>query len=49
MSPTFIKGIAEQLPKAKITFYKFHILKIIKKGVNQVRREEVKANPLLII
>lgn len=47
MSPAFIKGVNEQLPKAKVTFDKFHILKIINKGVDQVRREEAKGNPLL--
>jgi transposase len=47
MSPAFIKGVGEQLPKAEITFDKFHILKIINEGVDQVRREEAKNNPLL--
>jgi transposase len=47
MSPAFIKGVGEQLPKAEITFDKFHILKIINEGVDQVRREEAKENPLL--
>ena len=47
MSPAFIKGVGEQLPKAEITFDKFHILKVINKGVDQVRREEARGNPLL--
>lgn len=47
MSPAFIKGVSEYLPEAKTTFDKFHILKIINKGVDQVRREEAKANPQL--
>jgi transposase len=47
MSPAFIKGVKEQLPNAKITFDKFHILKIINKGVDEVRREEAKKNPIL--
>jgi len=42
-----INGVGEQLPKAKITFDKFHILKVINQGVDQVRLEETKANPLL--
>jgi hypothetical protein len=33
MSPAFIKGVRDNLPKAKITFDKFHILKIINAGV----------------
>lgn len=47
MSPAFIKGVREQLPNAKITFDKFHILKIINEAVDAVRREEAKTNPLL--
>lgn len=47
MSPAFIKGVREQLPNAKITFDKFHILKIINAAVDEVRREEAKTNPLL--
>lgn len=47
MSPAFIKGVGENLPNAKITFDKFHILKIINAGVDQVRREEAATNPLL--
>jgi transposase len=47
MSPAFIKGVREELPNAKITFDKFHILKIIGEAVDAVRREEAKTNPLL--
>jgi transposase len=47
MSPAFIKGVRDNLPKAKITFDKFHILKIINTGVDKVRRTEVKDNPIL--
>ena len=47
MSPAFIKGVREQLPSADITFDKFHIIKIINEGVDKVRREETKTNPLL--
>lgn len=48
MSPAFIKGVSEQLPHVKITFDKFHILKIINEAVDEVRREEAKTNPLLV-
>ena len=47
MSPAFIKGIHEHIPHAKITFDKFHILKLINEAVDAVRREEVKVNPIL--
>ncbi len=48
MSPAFIAGIGEYLPKAEIVFDKFHILKIINKAVDDVRKQEVKTNPLLV-
>ena len=47
MSPAFIKGVTENLPNANITFDKFHIIKIINKAVDEVRKEEVKTNPIL--
>ena len=47
MSPAFIKGVRDNLPEAKITFDKFHILKLINEAVDQVRRAESKENPLL--
>jgi transposase len=40
MSPSFIKGIADSLPAAAITFDKFHAVKIINDAVNEVRRAE---------
>jgi transposase len=47
MSAAFIKGVAEHLPQAEITFDKFHAVKIINEAVDQVRREEVKSRPEL--
>jgi len=47
MSPAFIKGVKKYLPKAQITFDKFHILKIINEAVNSVRKQEVNTNKLL--
>ena len=47
MSRAFIKGVRENLPKAKVTFDKFHILKIINEGVDKVRRAEAINNPIL--
>ena len=43
MSPAFIKGVADNLPKAAITFDKFHAVKIINEAVDQVRRAEQKS------
>jgi transposase len=47
MSPAFIKGVTTLLPEAKITFDKFHIVKIISEGVDAVRRITAKDNPAL--
>ena len=47
MSPAFIKGTADSLPNAAITFDKFHAVKIINDAVDQVRRTERKDHKLL--
>jgi transposase len=47
MSPAFIKGVAESLPEAAITFDKFHAVKIVNDAVDQVRRIEQKGRRLL--
>jgi transposase len=44
MSPAFIKGTADHLPKAAITFDKFHAVKIINDAVDRVRPAEQKAH-----
>lgn len=40
MSPAFIKGTADHLPNAAVTFDKFHAVKIINDAVDRVRRAE---------
>ena len=47
MSPAFIKGVAENLPNAAITFDKYHIMKIINAAVDSVRKAETKEQWLL--
>ncbi len=47
MSPAFIKGVEDYLPNAKVTFDKFHIMKIINKAVDDVRKQEAVNNPIL--
>jgi transposase len=47
MSPAFIKGVAEHLPQAGVTFDKFHAVKIVNDAVDEVRREEQKSRPEL--
>ena len=47
LSKAFTKGIAENLPNAKVTFDKFHVVSLVNDAVDQVRRLEQKANPEL--
>ena len=47
MSPAFIKGVAESLPNAEVTFDRFHAVKIINDAVDQVRRAEQKGQAML--
>ena len=47
MSPAFIKGTAEHLPNAAVTFDKFHAVKIVNDALDQVRRAEQKRQSLL--
>jgi len=47
MSPAFIKGVADNLPEAAVTFDKFHAVKIINDAVDQVRRAEQKTQAAL--
>jgi transposase len=47
MSPAFIKGVAEYLPKAEITFDRFHVTKLINEAVDKVRRSEATLFPIL--
>lgn len=42
MSPSYIKGITKEFPNAKITFDKFHVMKTMNEGVNEVRKQEQK-------
>jgi transposase len=42
MSPAFVKGVGESLPKAEITFDKFNAIKIINEAVDSVRCAEQK-------
>ena len=47
MSPAFIKGTADSLPRAAVTFDKFHAVKIVNDAVDQVRRIEQKGQKAL--
>jgi len=47
MSPAFQKGAAAEFPQAQITFDPFHLMKLMNKAVDEVRREEQKERPEL--
>lgn len=47
MSAAFVSGARKTFPKAKITFDKFHVIQLVNKAVDEVRREERRKNPLL--
>jgi len=47
MSKAYIRGVEKYLPNAEITFDKFHVVQLINKAVDEVRRAEVKTQPSL--
>lgn len=47
MSPAFIRGCAQSLPKARITFDKFHVIWHANAAVDQTRRREQRTDPTL--
>lgn len=47
MSPAYISGVTEHLPQAKITFDKFHIVALLSKAMDELRKMERKGNELL--
>lgn len=47
MSPAFIKGVSENLPNARITFDKLHVVAHASKAVDQARRIEQRRDPSL--
>ena len=47
MSPAFIKGVAADLPNARVTFDKFHVVAHASAAVDQMRRLEQRTDPSL--
>ncbi len=47
MSPAFIKGVTKHLPKARITFDKFHVIAHASAAVDATRRIEQRTDPSL--
>ena len=44
MGAAFIAGVKANFPNAKITFDKFHVIKLVNEAVDEVRRTEAKHN-----
>lgn len=47
LSPAFIAGVIESFPQAQITFDRFHVVKLLNKVMDDVRRHEQKNHPFL--
>jgi transposase len=47
MSPAFIKGVADHLPNARVTFDKFHVVAHASTAVDRMRRLEQRTDPSL--
>lgn len=47
MSPAFIRGVAEHLPQAQITFDRYHLHQLLSKALDEVRRREARLRPEL--
>jgi transposase len=47
MLPVFLQGARTHFPGAKVTFDKFHVLRLLNDGVDQIRREEQRDSPEL--
>jgi transposase len=47
MSPAFIKGVSQELPNARITFDKFHVVWHANVAVDKTRRIEQRSDPSL--
>ena len=47
MSPAFLRGLADHLPEARITFDKFHVVGYASAALDQIRRHEQGLDPSL--
>ena len=47
MSKSFLSGVPEHLPNAKITLDRFHIIKLVNEALNETRRRERSMQPCL--
>lgn len=47
MSAAFISGVEKKLPHAAITFDRYHVMALVNQAVDEVRRRETEAEPVL--
>lgn len=47
MSRSYIAGVGRHLPEAEITFDRFHVVKLANEALEEVRRAEVRTEPIL--
>jgi transposase len=47
MSASYQAGVSEHLPWTEVTFDEFHVIQLVNKAVDEVRRQEVKGQPRL--
>jgi transposase len=47
MSAAFIRGLQDQFPDAALTFDNFHLMQLLNKAVDEVRRDEQRTQPAL--
>ena len=47
MSTRYRAGLAEYLPWVNVTFDEFHVIQLVNRAVDAVRRQEIKTNPQL--
>jgi len=47
MSPAFIRGVADQLPNAEITFDRYHVIAALNTAMDDVRKAERRTAPEL--
>ena len=47
MSTSYRAGVAEHLPWAAVTFDEFHVIQLVNKAVDEVRRQEARSTPSL--
>lgn len=47
LSPAYIAGVAESFPQAQITFDRFHVVKLLNKAMDNLRKAERKEHEIL--